>query len=127
VSWASAQVSRMRPFYADYAEAYDLLVTDPAEPWAEAVHDRLLSSGWPSALVLDAGCGTGRHAAALAAKGHHVDLGVVAVTGRKPGWLSTSGAAGAACRQEDLIKKRSLGQDCCPGWLILLRHRLLWW
>jgi SAM-dependent methyltransferase len=67
-------VSGERPFYADYAEAYDLLVTDPVEPWAEAVHDRLLSSGWPSAVVLDAGCGTGRHAAALAAKGHHVDL-----------------------------------------------------
>ena len=70
----SARVSQARPFYADYAKAYDLLVTDPAEPWAETVHDRLLSSGWTSALVLDAGCGTGRHAAALAAKGHHVDL-----------------------------------------------------
>jgi ubiquinone/menaquinone biosynthesis C-methylase UbiE len=62
-------VSRARPFYADYAEAYDLLVMDPVEPWAEAVHDRLLALGWPSAVVLDAGCGTGRHAAALAAKG----------------------------------------------------------
>jgi SAM-dependent methyltransferase len=74
VSSASARVSRARPFYADYAEAYDLLVADPVEPWVEAVHDRLLAGGWPSALVLDAGCGTGRHAAALAAKGHHVDL-----------------------------------------------------
>jgi SAM-dependent methyltransferase len=73
-SSASARVSGVRPFYADYAEAYDLLVTDPVEPWAEAVHDRLVSSGWLSAVVLDAGCGTGRHAAALAAKGHHVDL-----------------------------------------------------
>jgi SAM-dependent methyltransferase len=67
-------VSQARPFYADYAEAYDLLVTGPVEPWADAVHDRLLAGGWPSAHVLDAGCGTGRHAAALAAKGHHVDL-----------------------------------------------------
>jgi SAM-dependent methyltransferase len=74
VSSASARVSRARPFNADYAEAYNLLVTDPVEPWAEAVHDRLLAGGWPSAAVLDAGCGTGRHAAALAAKGHHVDL-----------------------------------------------------
>jgi SAM-dependent methyltransferase len=74
VSSASARVSQLRPFYADYAEAYDLLVTDPVEPWVEAVHDRLLSCGWRSAVVLDAGCGTGRHAAALAAKGHHVDL-----------------------------------------------------
>jgi SAM-dependent methyltransferase len=71
---ASARVSRVRPFYADYADAYDLLVTDPVEPWVEAVHERLLAGGWPSAVVLDAGCGTGRHAAALAARGHHVDL-----------------------------------------------------
>lgn len=70
----SASVSRERPFYAEYAEAYDLLVADPVEPWVEAVHECLLASGWPSAVVLDAGCGTGRHAAALAAKGHHVDL-----------------------------------------------------
>jgi 2-polyprenyl-3-methyl-5-hydroxy-6-metoxy-1,4-benzoquinol methylase len=40
----------------------------------EAVHERLLAGGWPSAVVLDAGCGNGRHAAALAARGHHVDL-----------------------------------------------------
>src|SRR5690242_12351700 len=70
----SARVSQTRPFYADHAEAYDLLVTDPVEPWVEAVHDCLLSNGWPSAVVLDTGCGTGRHAAALAAKGHHVDV-----------------------------------------------------
>lgn len=64
----------MRPFYADYADAYDLLISDPVKPWVETVHDRLVAGGWPSALVLDAGCGTGRHAAALAAKGHHVDV-----------------------------------------------------
>ena len=67
-------MSRERPFYVDYADAYDLLVADPVEPWVEAVHDRLLAGGWPSADVLDAGCGTGQHAAALAAKGHQVDL-----------------------------------------------------
>lgn len=74
VSSDSARVSRERPFYAEYAEAYDLLVADPVEPWVEAVHECLLARGRPSAMVLDAGCGTGRHAAALAAKGHHVDL-----------------------------------------------------
>jgi 2-polyprenyl-3-methyl-5-hydroxy-6-metoxy-1,4-benzoquinol methylase len=74
VSSDSAQVSETRPFYADHADAYDLLVTDPVEPWVEAVHERLVSRGWPSAVVPDAGCGTGRHAAALAAKGHRVDL-----------------------------------------------------
>lgn len=74
MSSVSAQVSRERPFYADYAEAYDLLVADPVKPWVEAVHERLLSGGWPSATVMDARCDTGRHAAALAAKGHRVDL-----------------------------------------------------
>jgi SAM-dependent methyltransferase len=67
-------VSQTRPFYADHADAYDLLVTDPVEPWVTTVHERLVAHAWPSALVLDAGCGTGRHAAALAAEGHRVDL-----------------------------------------------------
>ena len=70
----SAQVSRSRPFYADHAAAYDLLITDPVEPWVDAVHDVLVRTGHHAASVLDAGCGTGRHAAGLAAKGHHVDL-----------------------------------------------------
>ena len=40
VSSASARVSQARPFYADHAEAYDPLVTDPVDPWVEAVHER---------------------------------------------------------------------------------------
>jgi SAM-dependent methyltransferase len=70
----SAEVSRTRPFYARYAQAYDLLITDPVEPWAQAIHERLTRAGQPAASVLDAGCGTGRHAAALTALGYHVDL-----------------------------------------------------
>ncbi len=61
----------MRPFYALHAGAYDQLITDPVEPWVDAVHDSL---GRSPALILDAGCGTGRHAAALVARGHRVDL-----------------------------------------------------
>jgi SAM-dependent methyltransferase len=74
----SARVSRARPFYAGHAQAYDLLVDDPAEPWAEAVHARLVGRAVAGihrrSHILDAGCGTGRHAAALTAKGHRVDL-----------------------------------------------------
>jgi SAM-dependent methyltransferase len=70
----SAQVSQSRPFYADHGQAYDLLVTDPVEPWVEAVRELLVQAGSPTAAVLDAGCGTGRHAAALSALGHRVDL-----------------------------------------------------
>lgn len=70
----SARASAERPFYNLHADAYDLLIADPVEPWVDAVHDRLVRAGHPRAEVLDAGCGTGRHAAALIAKGHRVDL-----------------------------------------------------
>jgi SAM-dependent methyltransferase len=70
----SAQVSASRPFYGRHADAYDALITDPVEPWVDAVHDRLVLADRPRADLLDAGCGTGRHAAALIAKGHRVDL-----------------------------------------------------
>ena len=63
-----------RPFYALHADAYDLLITDPVEPWTDAVHDRLVRAGRSPAVMLDAGCGTGRHAAAFVALGHRVDL-----------------------------------------------------
>jgi SAM-dependent methyltransferase len=66
----SGEMRTERPFYAAHADAYDLLITDPVEPWAEAVHERLPGP----ARILDAGCGTGRHAAALIARGHEVDL-----------------------------------------------------
>lgn len=66
----SARVSAERPFYCQHADAYDLLITDPVEPWVDAVHDRLALG----ASVLDVGCGTGRHAAALISKGRRVDI-----------------------------------------------------
>ena len=70
----SAQVSAQRPFYGLYADAYDALITDPVEPWVDTIHDRLVRAHRAQASVVDAGCGTGRHAAALIAKGHQVDL-----------------------------------------------------
>lgn len=64
-----------RPFYSEFGWAYDLLVDDPVEPWVDAVEQALRARG--SALparILDAGCGTGRHAAALASRGHEMVL-----------------------------------------------------
>lgn len=69
----SAKVSQSRPFYSCHADAYDLLVTDPVEPWVEAVTARVAQPLSPVEL-LDAGCGTGRHAAAFAARGYLVTL-----------------------------------------------------
>ncbi|NHA70271.1 class I SAM-dependent DNA methyltransferase [Phycicoccus flavus] len=74
----SARASTARPFYDVHADVYDLLVTDPVEPWVDAVDDALRAAGHDRADdradVLDAGCGTGRHAAALLARGHRVTL-----------------------------------------------------
>lgn len=63
-----------RPFYDRHADAYDALISDPVEPWVEAVDESLRAAGFSTAQVLDAGCGTGRHAAALIERGHHVTL-----------------------------------------------------
>jgi len=74
VGSSSARTSCERPFYALHADAYDLLITDPVDPWVDAVNFRLTSAGRSPASVLDAGCGTGRHAAGLIAQGHRVDV-----------------------------------------------------
>jgi len=42
VASSSARVSAERPFYSLHADAYDALITDPVEPWTDAVHDRLV-------------------------------------------------------------------------------------
>src|SRR5918999_6460931 len=64
-----------RPFYSEFGWAYDLLVDDPVEPWVDAVEGALRERGVGApARILDAGCGTGRHAAELAARGHALVL-----------------------------------------------------
>ncbi|WP_380171452.1 class I SAM-dependent DNA methyltransferase [Kineococcus sp. DHX-1] len=63
-----------RPFYGAFADLYDHVVTDPVGPWTEAVEGALASRGVERGTLLDAGCGTGRHAAAFAALGHQVTL-----------------------------------------------------
>lgn len=70
----SARITTERPFYDLHADAYDALITDPVEPWVDAVDERLRGAGLSSASVLDAGCGTGRQAQALRERGHHVSL-----------------------------------------------------
>lgn len=70
----SSRVSNNRPFYDQHAEAYDALITDPIGPWVDAVDRRTEATGVSPARLLDAGCGTGRHAEALAQRGHHVAL-----------------------------------------------------
>src|SRR5215212_4692709 len=57
-----------RPLYTSFAWAYDLVVPSPAAPQPDEVA-RLLAG---RRSIVDVGCGTGRHAAALAAAGFSV-------------------------------------------------------
>lgn len=70
----SARITSKRPFYDIHADAYDALIVDPVEPWVTVVEERLLGAGIGAPTILDAGCGTGRHAAALVDLGHSVTL-----------------------------------------------------
>ena len=67
-----------RPFYAEYAWAFDLLIDRPVEKECGVIAAWLVSRQiLPGAAVLDAGCGTGRYSRELARRGyivHGVDL-----------------------------------------------------
>jgi len=75
MSSRSAWQAGDRPFYAAFGWAYDLLITDPVQPWTEMVSATLDGDGIATpAQILDVGCGTGRHAAELARHGYRVEL-----------------------------------------------------
>jgi SAM-dependent methyltransferase len=67
-----------RPFYAEYAWAFDLLIDRPVEKECGVIVSWLVGREiLPGAVVLDAGCGTGRYSRELARRGyivHGVDL-----------------------------------------------------
>jgi SAM-dependent methyltransferase len=67
-----------RPFYAEYAWAFDLLIDRPVEQECAVIAAWLVGLEiLPGAEVLDAGCGTGRYSRELARRGyivHGVDL-----------------------------------------------------
>lgn len=69
---------RRRPFYTEYAWAFDLLIDRPVQKECGTIVEWLNERGvFPGAEVLDAGCGTGRYALELARRGyvvHGIDL-----------------------------------------------------
>ena len=62
-----------RPFYTEYAWAFDLLIDRPVRKECDAIITWLIEREVrPGAAVLDAGCGTGRYAIELARRGYVV-------------------------------------------------------
>ena len=60
-----------RPFYGEYAWAYDLIITQPVNDQCDFIMKTLARRGIVSgASVLDAGCGIGSHAIELARRGY---------------------------------------------------------
>ena len=62
-----------RPFYAEYAWAFDLLIDRPVQQECRTISAWLAERGvLPGATLLDAGCGTGRYALELSRRGYVV-------------------------------------------------------
>jgi 2-polyprenyl-3-methyl-5-hydroxy-6-metoxy-1,4-benzoquinol methylase len=74
----TARDLRRRPFYSEYAWAFDLLIDRPVRKECAAMAAWLVDRGvLPGSEILDAGCGTGRYAIELARRGylvHGIDL-----------------------------------------------------
>ena len=67
-----SEVAR-RPFYGEYAWAFDLIIDRPVRKECAVIATWLTDRGiTPGAEVLDAGCGTGRYAIELARRGYVV-------------------------------------------------------
>jgi len=85
-----------RPFYTEYAWAFDLLVDRPVRRECATIVTWLIERGiLPGADVLDAGCGTGRYSIELARRGyvvHGIDLSADLIAEAKRSVGSPSGS-----------------------------------
>ena len=61
-----------RPFYTEYAWAFDLLIDRPVRKECAVIAACASTASPPGAPLLDAGCGTGRYAIELARRGYDV-------------------------------------------------------
>jgi SAM-dependent methyltransferase len=85
---------RTRPFYTEFAWAYDLIIDRPVRKECAFIAAWLADRGiLPGATLLDAGCGTGRYAVELARRGY-----VVEGIDRSPGLIEVAKAAAVGAR-----------------------------
>jgi len=62
-----------RPFYSEFAWAYDLLIDRPVQKECAAIAAWLVERGVvPGSTLVDSGCGTGRYAIELSRRGYRV-------------------------------------------------------
>jgi len=70
---AAVSANPRRPFYTEYAWAFDLIIDRPVRKECAAIVEWLIERGvLPGAALLDAGCGTGRYGVELARRGYVV-------------------------------------------------------
>jgi SAM-dependent methyltransferase len=68
-----SESATLRPFYSEFAWAYDLLIDSPVERDCNQIASWLAERHvYPGSRLLDAGCGTGRYAVELARRGYVV-------------------------------------------------------
>jgi SAM-dependent methyltransferase len=119
-----------RPFYAEYAWAYDLLIERPVARHGAFIAEHFRQRGsLPGAKILDAGCGTGRYSLELARRGYavtgldaspflieeaerqarHTALPVAFTTGDMLAWRPPEPCDGILCRGvlNDLVDESS--------------------
>ncbi len=108
-----------RPFYAEYAWAFDSIIDRPVRKECGTIVRWLVERGiQPGASVLDAGCGTGRYAIELARRGY-----VVQGIDRSPELIevavraSADGSGSVAFTVGDLLAKPATRFDAilCRG------------
>ncbi len=85
---------RARPFYTEFAWAFDRLIDRPVQKECAVIAAWLADRDiFPGATLLDAGCGTGRYAIELARRGY-----VVAGVDQSPELIDVATAAKAGVR-----------------------------